>query len=186
MGEESAWTPIADDYEKYWKPFDAAYAFNPRYRDVADGPTRPGIIEPPGSVTFSLAPITRAGSTAQWCSGVQALNAEVLRAFVHVFAETERLLVLDWQHQSYWFKPHDHAVGDDSRDHTQTEPWPVTPFPDGDYYIFLSEDLTLGTFGHPWEESLCVFGSSLVDALAPTLSSWLPILRRSDPGSNAT
>jgi hypothetical protein len=64
--------------------------------------------------------------------------------------------------------------------------WPVSPFPDGDYYIFLSEDLTSGTFGHPWEQSLCVFGRVLVDALVPTLSSWLPILRRKDLGRAAT
>lgn len=33
--------------------------------------------------------------------------------------------------------------------------------PDWDYYLHLTEDLRLGTFGHPWEQTLCVFGALL-------------------------
>jgi hypothetical protein len=59
--------------------------------------------------------------------------------------------------------------------------WPVEIFPDGDYYVFLSEDMTVGTFGHPWEQTLCVFGDPLLSTLVPLLTSWLPIKRaRSD------
>jgi hypothetical protein len=53
----------------------------------------------------------------------------------------------------------------------------VEVFPNGDYYAFLTEDMTAGTFGHPWEQTLRVFGDQLVSALAPMLSSWLPIKR---------
>ncbi|MEV0150210.1 MULTISPECIES: DUF2716 domain-containing protein [unclassified Nonomuraea] len=42
---------------------------------------------------------------------------------------------------------------------------------------FLSEDMTNGTFGHPWEQTLCIFGSSLLPELAPLLTSWLPVKR---------
>jgi len=83
---------------------------------------------------------------------------------------TSSKLVLDWQHPSYWFRPH--AVADATR----WPPSPVTPFPDGDYYIFLTEDMSQGTFGHPWEQTLCVFGNDLVDDLVPTLP--FPIRRR--------
>lgn len=177
MTDESGWTPIPD-YERYWTPFDAAYSFAPSYADDPARLQHPGITEPPGSVTFSLAPITQAGSQARYWAGVHALNAEVLQAFVTVFPEGERLVVLDWQHPSYWFRPHRHASGEFSPEGLRATTWPVCPFPDGDYYIFLSEDLSSGTFGHPWEQSLCVFGRALVDALSPILSSWLPILRR--------
>ncbi|MFB7608823.1 DUF2716 domain-containing protein [Streptomyces gardneri] len=30
--------------------------------------------------------------------------------------------------------------------------------PHGDYYLHLTDDLRLGTFGHPWEETLTVWG----------------------------
>jgi hypothetical protein len=53
----------------------------------------------------------------------------------------------------------------------------VTPVPDGDYYAFLTEDLTMGTFGHPWEGSLCVFGGPLIERLCPTLDSVLRLSR---------
>jgi hypothetical protein len=54
--------------------------------------------------------------------------------------------------------------------------WPVPVFPHGDYYIFLEEGMTMGTFGHPWEKTLCVFGQDLIDALTP-MPAWLPIKR---------
>lgn len=174
-----AWVPIPE-YEQYWTPFDAIYSFAPSHADHPSGVLRPGIAEPLGSVTFSLTPITHSGSEATFCAGVQALNAEVLRAFVKVFPEDERLVVLDWQHTSYWFLPHVQASRGSTLEGMEAAPWRVSPFPDGDYYIFLSQDLTTGTFGHPWESSLCVFGDALVDALAPTLATWLPVLRRRD------
>jgi hypothetical protein len=51
--------------------------------------------------------------------------------------------------------------------------------PNGDYYIYLSADLSLGTFGHPWEASLCVWGDQLIDAVAAVNRDGLTrILRR--------
>ncbi|MFD0538175.1 DUF2716 domain-containing protein [Actinomadura luteofluorescens] len=45
------------------------------------------------------------------------------------------------------------------------ESWVVPVFPDDDYYIFLSQDLSFGTFGHPWEASLCAYGERLLEAV---------------------
>lgn len=42
--------------------------------------------------------------------------------------------------------------------------WPTETYPDGDYHIWLAEDLRYGTFGLPWEPSLCVFGNELLAA----------------------
>jgi len=163
MTGDVAWEPLPD-YEQFWMPFDARYQFTPSYQ-----PPLRAIKEPLDSVTFSLAPIIGTGSEARFAAGVAALNSEVLRAFVEVFPDDERLVVLDWQHPSYWFRRHRQAIGN--------EAWAVSPFPDGDYYIFLTQNLSSGTFGHPWEETFCVFGQELVDVLAPCLGSWLPIVR---------
>ncbi len=160
-----AWEPIPT-YEEWWTPFDDRYHFHPQY---AREP-RPGITEPEHSVTFSIEPIYTTGTSEGFGAATSDLNAEVLRAFVEVFGADECLVVLDWQHQGYRFRPHLQAAHGDE--------WRVTPWPDGDYYIFLSEDLTSGTFGHPWEQSLCVFGRRLVDVLAARLESRLPVLRR--------
>ena len=75
----------------------------------------------------------------------------------------------DWQHPAYWFKPHKHRGTD--------EVWRVPPFPNGDCSVIVTEDLNQGTFGHPWEETLSVFGPDLVRSLVPRLSEWLPIKR---------
>jgi hypothetical protein len=50
-------------------------------------------------------------------------------------------------------------------------------FPNGDYYTFARPDFSEGTFGHPWEQTLCVFGPRLVKTIGRTLSTWLPAKR---------
>jgi hypothetical protein len=162
--------PVSGDHNRdFWDPFDAKFDFRPDFR--TPGPT---IIEPEPSVTIDLSPLF-AGPGPTFAAGRAAINAIALFAMTQAFAADERLLVLDWQHSSYWFWPHRHAISDD---HT----WHVEVFPDGDYYAFLTEDMTEGTFGHPWEQTLCIFGPRLLPRLAPLLTSWLPIKRRQAAG----
>ncbi|MEU7556478.1 DUF2716 domain-containing protein [Streptomyces sp. NPDC044571] len=53
-------------------------------------------------------------------------------------------------------------------------------YPNGDYYLHVTQDLRLGTFGHPWEQTLTVWGSSLLTAVQAELSDLLgePVRRR--------
>lgn len=51
-------------------------------------------------------------------------------------------------------------------------------YPIGDYYAFLTEDFSEGTFGHPWEQTLCVIGHRLGATLGWSLETWLPVKRR--------
>ncbi len=101
----------------------------------------------------------------------------MLRALVTVFGADDVLIALDWQHEGYWFCPHAHVWAE--------EPWRVPPFPNGDYYLLFSEDLSTRTFGHPWEHSLCVIGVALVETLGPVLEGWLPVLRRGGTDTSA-
>ena len=78
---------------------------------------------------------------------------------------------LDWHHVGYRFDPA--RVGG-------TGPrWPGAVFPGGDYYIHLTRDLRLGTFGHPWEET--VFGDLLTLIDAELTAALGPPIRRSEP-----
>jgi hypothetical protein len=81
----------------------------------------PGIDEPDDSVTFDLSPIFD-GGRARFAAGNDAVNAEVISAFVWLCPPEERLLLLDWQHRSFWLVPHLPAVSDG--------PPPVEPFPE--------------------------------------------------------
>jgi hypothetical protein len=159
-----AWEPIPMDADDtYWARFNQRFAFRPGMESW------PAIDEPHPSVTVDLAP-TFAGGHAQFAAGSDAVNSLALAALVRVLDPGTSVVVLDWQHQTYRFWPHAFACQSDQEWHT-----PV--FPNGDYYIFLAEDMSMGTFGHPWERTLCVFGEPLLSVLAPMLTSWLPIKR---------
>ncbi|MET4613081.1 hypothetical protein ABIC28_004081 [Rhodococcus sp. PvR044] len=87
--------------------------------------------------------------------------------FVTEFADDPTFVVLDWQHPGYSFDAGTHAATPDAE-------WRVPVYPNGDYYIFAREGFAEGTFGHPWEQTLCVFGERLVATLGRTLATWLP------------
>lgn len=161
---QPAWEPIPmDSDDTYWTPFQQGFAFRPGMRSW------PAIDEPRPSVTIDLSPIFT-GSHAQFAAGADAIDSLTLLALTRVLDADTSVVVLDWQHQTYRFWPHRFACQADPR-------WPTTVFPNGDYYIFLTEDMSTGTFGHPWEQTLCIFGEPLVTTLVPTLTSWLPVKR---------
>ncbi len=153
---QPAWEEIPlEEYETYWGPFEERYGF---------------FNEPTPSVTIDLAPIFEAPGQARFNAGERAVNTLAVLAMTQVFPEDQRLLVLDWNHPCRWFWPHRQAL----------EPapgWWWLVFPNGDYYAVVTEDLSTGTFGHPWEQTLCVFGQPMLDTLAPMLTSWLPVKR---------
>lgn len=158
-----AWARIDQHaYRRVWDEFDERFQFKPSIYPK----NWPAITEPRGSVTLDLADIFQSD---QWVRRSLRVDEVVLASFLRVYPEETELLALDWQHPAYLFRPH--LLGDAST-------WlhsPFSPFPDGDYYIFLTEDMSQGTFGHPWEQTLCVWGDELVRDLVPALD--LPVKR---------
>lgn len=160
------WTELgAGSHDRYWTRFEQLFDF----RAVTAPPGWPAIREPTPSLTIDLSPIF-ARSGPEFIEGQAAVNGEVARAFTSCLPDRRRLIVLDWQHPAYLFEPSSSGSADIAA-------WPVQPFPNGDYYAFLSEDFSEGTFGHPWEQSLCVMGARLVGSLGGALRTWLPVLR---------
>lgn len=161
---EDAWTELdRAEYDDHRLLFNARFGF----RAGVSSDVWPAITEPVPSVTFDLSVIA---DGPQRGAAYDAINAEALRAFVWALPDAE-LLVLDWQHPAYRFRPAKQAL-------TWRPEWRVPVYPDGDYYAFLTQDLTEGTFGHPWEQTLCVFGERLGASLGRSLETWLPIRRR--------
>lgn len=160
-----AWSELSSaDNEATWKAFEHRHGFR---ADTSPGGW-PAIREPEPSVTFDLSVIEDGPRRG---SAYDAINAEALRCFVWALGDVDELLVLDWQHPAYRFRPAAQAL-------TWESDWRVPVYPDGDYYAFLTPDLREGTFGHPWEGTLCVIGHRLGDTLGRSLSTWLPTLRR--------
>ncbi|WP_409467057.1 DUF2716 domain-containing protein [Amycolatopsis sp. GA6-003] len=121
----------------------------------------PGFHEPSPSAAWDLSTGEYDRASAEFRLGPYAVEEHdvaraVLAALQEITAEDEWLWVLHWQHQSFKFWPH--------RMRPDT-PWPVSVFPRGDYHLFLAEDFSYGTLGHPWERTLCVFGEKLLPAV---------------------
>ncbi|ABS03839.1 DUF2716 domain-containing protein [Kineococcus radiotolerans] len=162
---QQAWTELTHtDHQQAWAAFHARYHFraSPHPEDW------PAIHEPTPSLTFDL---TAINDGAQRAAAYDAINAEALRCFLWALHDVDELLVLDWQHPTHILRPHQQALTDPTH-------WQVPVYPDGDYCAFFTPDLTEGTFGHPWEKSLCVIGPRLIDSLGRSLSTWLPLLRQ--------
>ena len=160
-----AWEQLPDDgYEAAWSGFEARYGF----RAGTSADAWPAIREPQPSVTFDLSGMQ---DGPQRGSAYDAINAEALRCFVWALNDVDEWLVLDWQHPTYRFRPAVQAV-------TWQSEWKVPVYPDGDYFAFLTPDYAEGTFGHPWEQTLCVIGERLCGSLGRSLATWLPVLRR--------
>jgi hypothetical protein len=151
-----------DEDRRVWDLFEATFRFRPSMNPAH----WPGIVEPNPSVTWDLAldraEVVDGWRRGGWTDGVDyvRVNAVLVAAWTRVLAPSDWLYVLDWQHPSYRCWPH--RVDPPTTPNTM----PVDVFPNGDYYIFLSSDLRYGTFGHPWEASLCVWGDQLIDAVA--------------------
>lgn len=151
------------EYDKFWTPFNVAFDFQPDFYERQ----LPAIREPRGSVTLDLAGVfAREGGFA---ADEALIDAAARECFALLFAEQE-MVFLDWQHQSYTYRPDVEAPA------RVKELIPV--FPNGDYLVHALADMSSGTFGHPWQQSLCIWGASLVDTLGQQLPTSLPILRR--------
>ncbi|SCF68215.1 DUF2716 domain-containing protein [Streptomyces sp. Cmuel-A718b] len=161
-------SPVAElleaEYRRVWDRFYDEFGFQPS----ASPFQRPAIKEPVASVTWSLAALDDDPEYER----LDRLAEVIEQGLASCAGPGATLLALDWQHTSYRFAPQ--GVGGPGQ-----PAWPLSPYPDGDYYIYLSEDFRTGSFGHPWEGSLCLFGQEFLDATSKEMEKLLgrPIRR---------
>ncbi|MEV7525910.1 DUF2716 domain-containing protein [Streptomyces sp. NPDC091371] len=146
-----------------WDRFYADFDFKPSTT------YRPAITEPSPSAVWNLHSHHRI---------VTDLNAEldaiVQRGLLAATEAGEFVYWLDWQHDGYRYDPRRTGI-------PERPPRPGKgTYPDGDYYLHVTHDLRLGTFGHPWEQTLTVWGPSLLSAIEGELTELLgePARRR--------
>lgn len=150
---------LRKDRYDVWERFDAMYGFYPS----VDPKDFPGIKEPTPSVTFTW----QANKYFSWLESecyeemMNELDSILMSAFSHLSLDNQISYILDWNHTCY------NVIELD------IQSYPVRVFPDGDYHIWLSKDLKTGTFGHPWEETLCIMGEELIDLAEPKLAKLL-------------
>lgn len=154
---------VSSDDRALWDRFDAEFDFKPSIGRF------PGITEAAPSATWHAHGHGRP-AVADFRG---RLDDIVRRGLITVTEPGETVVWLDWQHDGYRYDPR--RTGVPGRPPTPGE----GTYPDGDYYLHLTEDLRLGTFGHPWEQTLCVFGP-LLAAVETELTGLLgePVRRR--------
>jgi hypothetical protein len=145
-----AWSELSEQDEgAVWSRFAEVFNFIPSVTSS----DWPGIHERRPFRTYSIEHIYGHPSARQL---ERDLEDKARIAFQACAPSDTRVYALDWQHQCYWLRPHELVSG---------EPWAIPALPDGDYYIFLEEQFEYGWFGHPWEQTICVFGTPLLRAL---------------------
>jgi hypothetical protein len=158
---------VLDDAEReaIWDRFYARFDFRASMTNF------PGFAEPADSTTFSLSAMY--GDEDRYWQIRRGCEAAFLAAARSAVPADGHLYALDWQHPAYRFWPHGPVETDHLGD------WTVPFLPNGDYYCFVDPDLRFGTLGHPWEETLCLFGAPFSTALAGALIDLLgmPIRR---------
>ncbi|PZS02084.1 MAG: hypothetical protein DLM56_13000 [Pseudonocardiales bacterium] len=168
-GAASGWIAQPEQVQlEYHRLFAARFAFHP---DVEPSGW-PSIEEPVPSMTLDLSSVaTHHGMT------MPAADDAILQLLVDAFPANVRLVAIDYNHVASWLWPHRFAASERG----WPDSWYVHPYPNGDYTIFLTEDMTSGTFGHPWERTLCIVGSALIEAARPLIAQWAVIRRRPLP-----
>lgn len=150
----NAWMELDDiEYNFVWDKFYEQFSFTPSINKTS----WPGIAEPTPSETYSISHIF--GNEKVYCDLEKDINTKMLSVFRKLIPKNDFLYALDWQHKSYTLDPHSFEIQDIS------EEWPVSIIPNGDYYIFLEKNFEFGVFGHPWEKTMCFFGTRLLDMI---------------------
>jgi Uma2 family endonuclease len=141
--------------------------------------TKPAFYEPKPSITYSVGHMYDV-KWDKWKKNPN-LNKDLNKKFLQIFRSLlkpgEMLYALEWHSHNYLFQPHERLrntkvrlwVARYKRKRQKTwssqQDWRIPIFMDGEYHIFLATDFSFGLFGHPWEETICVFGQPLLDAL---------------------
>ncbi|SFW60229.1 DUF2716 domain-containing protein [Amycolatopsis australiensis] len=146
------------EHDEIWTRFAEQFAFRPHTRRF------PGIAEPAGSATWHVGDLDG--------TRLDAMDLIVHKGLRACVAPGEQLYWLDWQHVGYRFDP--------ARVDGAGPRRPGAVFPDGDYHLHLTHDLRLGTFGHPWEATVCVFGDLLTRIDAELTAALGEPIRRSE------
>lgn len=146
-----AWLDLAAaDKEATWNRFEERFGFSPHMEEF------PAIREPEDSITFDISGVY--GDGQRYLELTLDLSRKLLAALRRCVPEGAVVHVLDWQHPCYRLDPHAPFP------YRSEDDWPVPALPNGDYHIFLHPEVRFGVFGHPWEQTICVFGEELIEA----------------------
>jgi hypothetical protein len=151
------WTRLSHaDYDRIWDRFYKEFSFMPS-TSPSDWPS---IQTGKPSLKISLAELwSWPYDETKWLSLIE----KGIRSFVDITDATEEIISLDSQHDCYHVNPRKIKAEDMLPDENISETLPSF-VPDGDYYIFMTKDFENVWFGHPWEKTITIIGTKLIEA----------------------
>lgn len=173
--DDQIWIELNDEneYDKVWDKFENKFNFKP---SIYEGR---GINEPKDSLVFEVGNYYNQDEKTRIILE-KDLNNKILNCFKILAFKDKFIYALNWQHNSYkldihnlnleeynkWIIENNSFLYEKINKNLYKCPYHAVPvFPNGDYYIFLTLDMTNGIFGHPWRRTICVFGKELIELL---------------------
>ena len=155
--KSQAWSKIGGKIEDaIWHRFRGEFSFDPICRPAIGL----GIVEPSPSITYSASQLY--DDDRHYRELNNDIHQKAFTAFRHCVMPKQRLYALELvtqfgRYSSYSFIPQLAFSAE------QFNEWRIPLTSDADYCIFLAEDFTFGTFAHPWAQTVCVFGQTLIN-----------------------
>jgi len=159
------WIPLSDqENKKIWKRIYKEFKFKPSISKF------PSFKVPSPFITYDISKFF--GETVD-LDLYDKIEEKALHAFKDNTLADEYILVRDWQHECYWVNPHLKFSKDEFGE------WSVPVIPNGDYSFFIQKDFKWGFLGHPWEQSITIFGEEFITAFDKQHSNLLcSVLRK--------
>ncbi|MBY0214567.1 DUF2716 domain-containing protein [Priestia aryabhattai] len=156
-----SWVSFNDkEYKQIWKKVYKNFKFKPSIAKF------PSFKVPYPFITYDISDYF--GESLPGVDTYDDLEEKALLAFKENTLAEEYILALNWQHDCYWVNPRLKFERDEFGE------WTIPIFPDGDYYFFIQKDFKWGFLGHPWEQSITIFGKDLIS----TFDKHKPIMFR--------
>jgi len=149
----SSWHKLtSEENHRTWDLFYEEFKFRPSI----DSKDWPSIETDLPQLKLDIMECYREGYDQGCFNILEELAKEIFKNITEV---NEHMFALDWQHPGYEFDPRKEFPID-----PKFKEWPVPVLPNGDYYIFLTQDFQNLWFGHPWEETITLIGKDIVTA----------------------
>jgi hypothetical protein len=150
------WIRLSEsDYDKIWDKFYADFSFKPSTYSK----DWPSIKTEKPTLKFDISHL--------WGDSYNEtiyddFIKKAIDAFVEIANQEDQIFALDWQHECFYLDPRQLKLADMEENESSIRI--VSFIPNGDYYIFITEDFENIWFGHPWEKTITIIGNRLIDA----------------------
>lgn len=146
------WIELSElEYEKVWNKIDDDLKFKP---SISRFRFRPFKVPSP-FITYDISDYYGEINDLEVYDD---LEEKTLLVFQDITTEDEWIYALDWQHQCYWINPYLEF------EKNEFDEWKIPIFPNGDYYFYINKNFEWGILGHPWKQTITIFGKDLINS----------------------